>query len=420
MFRVGPNLPNGRPGPNPTCAPLFSNQVLSSMKRRLLPLLILLLGVGGFLLLKATRPAPPVVEARERVWRVESQVVTPAEHRPVLVLIGRVEAPDRVRAAAPVSGRLRELLVRDGQRVRAGDLLAQLDPKDLEPRRAQAIAEVEKEQLKASHDQQALSQERELLRLAEQALERANRIQEQKLGSASEVDQAREQLARARLAVTLREQAIAEHPARLSALQAKLAEAERDLERGEIRAPFAARIAKVEAAAGDQVQPSQTLLTLYPENGLYLRVKAPLGRSGELRAALAAGLRLPARGTFAGAPVHAELERLSGEADVRGLDALLRLEPGLDLPLGVLVQVLLELPPVAGTVALPFSALHGGARLFLVEDDRLRELPVERLGELDGAGGQVLVRAASLVAGRRVMTTHLPNAVDGLKVEEAR
>ena len=70
------------------------------------------------------------------------------------------------------------------------------------------------------------------------------------LGTATDVDQAREQLARARLAVTLREQAIAEHPARLAALEAKLAEAERDAARGEIGAPFAARIGMVEAGGG--------------------------------------------------------------------------------------------------------------------------------------------------------------------------
>jgi hypothetical protein len=67
-------------------------------RRRVLPLLILLLGVGGFLVLKATRHTPPPVEPRERL--------------------------------------------------------------------AQARSEVEKELLEASHDREALDQERELVRLA--------------------------------------------------------------------------------------------------------------------------------------------------------------------------------------------------------------------------------------------------------------
>ena len=390
-------------------------------RRRVLPLLILLLGVGGFLILKATRPRPPPVEPRERAWRVETLTVVPAEHRPVLSLFGRVEAPDRIRAAAPVAGRLMEVLVRDGDRVTAGQRLARLDPRDLEPRLAQAQAEVEKELLKASHDRDALEQERELVRLAEAAFSRADKVQSQKYGSESAVDEARQQLARARLAVTLREQSLAEHPARLAVLQAKLAEAQRDAARGDIVAPFDGRVGRVEAAAGDQLQTNQAILTLYPLDGRYLRAKVPGNYSAELRAALERGERLLARGQFAGRAVSAELERLAGEADARGVDALLRLAPEADVLAGAFLELFLERPPAADTVALPFAALHGGDRVFLVDDSRLHGVRIERVGEVAGAaGGQVLVRSPGLMPGGRVMVTHLPNAVDGLKVEEVR
>ena len=390
-------------------------------RRRVLPLLILLLGVGGFLVLKVTRPTPPPVEPRERVWRVQTLVVQPAEHRPLLSLFGRVEAPDRIRAAAPVAGRLLEVLVRDGDRVTAGQRLARLDPRDLEPRLAQARAEVEKELLKASHDREALDQERELVRLAESAFSRADRVQSQKFGSESAVDEARQLLARARLAVTLREQSLAEHPARLASLQAKLAEAERDAARADIVAPFDGRVGKVEAAAGDQLQTNQVILTLNPLDGRYLRAKVPGSYSAELRAALAAGERLDARGEYAGRPVSAALERLGGEADARGVDALLRLAPDADVPVGAFLELLLERPPAAGSIALPFAALHGGDRVYRVDDSRLHAVRIKRVGEVAGPDGrQVLVRAPELPGGARVMVTHLPHAVDGLRVEEVR
>jgi multidrug efflux pump subunit AcrA (membrane-fusion protein) len=391
------------------------------IRRRVLPLLILLVGVGGFLALKATRPKPPPVESRERVWRVETLPVVTGEHRPVLSLFGRVEAPDRLRAAAPVAGRVLEVLVRDGDRVSAGQRLARLDPRDLEPRLAQARAEVEKELLKAQHDREALEQERELVRLAESAFARADKVQSQKFGSESAVDEARQQLARARLAVTQREQSLAEHPARLASLQAKLAEAERDAARGDIVAPFDGRVGKVEAAAGDQLQPNQTILTLYPADGRYLRAKVPGNYSAELRAALERGERLVANGTYAGRAVSTELERLAGEADARGVDALLRLAPDADVPVGAFLELFLERPSATGTVALPFAALHGGDRVFVVSDGRLKGVQVERVGETPGPdGSEVLVRAADLVPGTRVMVTHLPHAVDGLRVEEVR
>ena len=389
------------------------------MLRRVLPVLILALGVAGFLALKATRPKPEPAQPRERVWRVETQLAIPGEHRPELALFGRVVAPDRVRASAPVSGRLLEVRVRDGERVAAGTLLARLDPQDLEPRVAQAQAELERERLKLRHDQEALEQERALLDLAEAALARADKVRAQNLGSASDVDQAREQRARARLAVTLREQSIAEHPARLAALAAALAAVQRDQIRGEIRAPIDARIGTVEAAAGDQLQPNQTILTLYPVDGLYLRAKVPGARSPELAASLAAGERLRAQVRFGGRTYGAELERLAGEADARGLDALLRLDPGAEIPLGAFVDLVLERPAARDTLALPFAALNGGERVFVLDDGRLRAYTVERVGEVSRpAGTEVLVRAPGLPPGSRVLITHLPNAVDGLKVEE--
>ncbi len=389
----------------------------------LIAILILGLGVGGFMLLKATRPKPPAVAQQERVWRVETRAVSPADHRPVLALFARVEAPDRIRAAAPVSGRLLEVLVRDGDRVDAGTLLARLDPQDLEPRLAQARAELDKERLRLVHDREALDQERALLALAETAVGRADKVQSKKLGTASDVDQAREQLARARLSATLREQSIAEHPARLAALEARLAEAQRDAARGAILAPFAARIGTVEAGAGDQLQPNQTILTLYPVDGLYLRAKVPGNRGEELRAALAAGERLTARANHAGQPLTATLERLAGEADARGVDALLKLDPGPggppNVPIGAFVDLLLERPAAPDTIALPFAALNGGDRVFAVSDGRLKGVPVERVGEVSqGGASEVLVRAPDLKPGARVMVTHLPNAVDGLKVED--
>jgi len=389
------------------------------MLRRVLPLLILAFAVGGFVWLKSTRPKSIPVMPQERAWRVQAQPVSAADHRPELALFGRVEAPDRVRLTAPVSGRLLELLVRDGERVQEGSLLARLDPRDLEPRLARVRAELEQESLRYAHDQEALKDERELLELARKSVERADKVQSRNLGTASDVDQAREQLARARLAVRLREQAIAEHPARLAALQASLAEAERDSSRAEMHAPFDARIGTVDAAAGEQLQPNQTILTLYPLDDLYLRAKVPGAHAAELRRALAAGERLEARVNFAGREFTAVLERISGEADARGVDALLHLDTDADMPLGAFVDLRLQRPSAADTIALPFAALHGGDRVFSVADGRLQAVPVERIGEVSVDGTtQVLVRAPDLAADARVLVTHLPNAVQGLKVEE--
>jgi RND family efflux transporter MFP subunit len=388
------------------------------IRRRLPAVAIIVLAVAGFLVLRATRPVPPPVEARERVWRVEAVSVAPASARPTLVLYGRIEAPDRVRAAAPVAGRVLEVRVRDGDRVAAGAVLARLDPRDLQPRVAQARGDVERERIRYRHDQESIEQERILLALAEAKLARFEKLKNARLGAESAFDQVREEVARVRLSLAQRRQALAEHPARLAQLQAKLAEAERDAQRGEITAPFAARIGKVEVAAGDQLQPGQAMFTLYSSDELFLRARVPAMYAEELRAALARGEQLSARAEFGAATLTARLERLGGEADARGVDALLRLEQTDNVPIGAFVNAVLERPAAEGVLALPYTALHGGDRVYAITEGRLVGTRVARVGELRaGDEVRVLVRADALAAGTQVMTTHLPNAIDGLAVE---
>ncbi len=371
------------------------------------------------MLLKGSRPAPPPVEARERVWRVAVEVATPAEYRPTLTLYGQVEAPDMVRAAAPVAGRVLDVRVRDGDRVTAGTVLARMDPRDLEPRLAQARADVERERIRLRHDRDALAQERTLLQLAEAKLARFQTLQSARLGTETAADQVREEVARVRLSISLREQAIAEHPARLAQSQARLAEVERDAERGEVVAPFDARIARVEVAAGDQVQPGQTLLSFYSADGIYLRAKLPTIYAAELRAALDAGETLVAQAEFGSRTLSARLERIGGEADARGVDLLLRLADGEGVPLGAFVNAILDRSAVAEVLSLPFSALHGGDRIYRIDPNgRLVGMRVIRVGEHRVEGEpRMLLRVPGLAAGERVMVTHLPNAIDGLAVE---
>lgn len=386
--------------------------------RHLLALMIVAAAVGGFMFLKATRPAPPPVEVRERIWRVATVAAAPTRIAPTLTLYGRVEAPDRVRMAAPVAGRVLEVGVRDGAVVEAGAVLLRMDPRDLEPRLAQARADVEREGIRAHHDRLALAQERSLLGLAETKFERFDKLRTARLGADSAADQASEELARVRLAVTLREQAIAEQPARLAQVQAKLDEARRDLERSVVSAPFGARVGAVEVAAGDQVQAGQTLLTLYSAEGLYVRAKLPAIHAAELREAIAAGVGLAAVADFGSVRLPLVLERISGEADARGVDVLMRIEGGEGVPLGAFVNAELERPVVAGVLALPFAALHGGDRIYRVLEGRLQGVRVERLGErrIDGEP-HLVVRASEIAEGDSIMVTHLPNAIDGLSVE---
>lgn len=409
------------------------------MLKRLLPLLILALGIAGFMALRLTRPEPPPAQPEERSWRVEAMAVAPAERVPVLPLFGELVAPERVRLVAPVAARVAERPVRDGQRVEAGELLVALDDADLLPPLHQAEAEVadleaqvENERIRHANDRTALAREREILASANRQLERNSSLAQRNLASQTDLDNARDAVARAQLSVTTRESAVAEHPSRLASLEARLARARaalasarRDAERGRVVAPFSGVVSEVQVAPGDQVAARAALLSLYPVEGLELRARVPSRFQNELAESLARGEALSAVAEEGGQRFL--LSRLAGDSDPSGTEAILTLEGEAGgLRPGALVAVLLRRPTVADALAVPFSALHGSDLLYRIdEDSRLERARVERLGETIGPDGErwLLVRAAGqgegLAEGDRVIATHLPNAMQGLRVEVA-
>lgn len=404
------------------------------MLRRLLPLLILALGVAAFLWLRATRPESPSVIPEERSWRVETLVAAPGRHAPVLPLYGEVTAPEMLTVTAPLAGRIAERPVREGQKVARGELLVALDEADVRPPLAQAEAEVadrraqiSSERVRHDSDLTTLDRERELLETARRQLERTRSLVGRNLASQSDLDAARNELARVRVTVAARERAIAEHPARLEGLEAGLARASavlaaarRDAERSRVEAPFDGIVTRIRVAPGDQVAARGELLSVYPEEGLELRARIPQRHQAELLDALAGNERLEATGEGG---ARFALVGLAGESDPAGTEAIFRLEAGgAGLRPGSLLAVSLARPPVPDSVAVPDSALYGNDALYLMDEEgRMRRLSVTRHGEVLRDDGErwALASGEALAEGDRVITTHLPNALQGLRVETA-
>src|SRR6267154_5814102 len=75
-----------------------------------------------------------------------------ADHSKGLVLIGTVDA-NQVIVSAQVAGRIQKLLVEEGTPVKAGDLIAVLDPSELQTQEAAAAATIASLQHKVSEMQ---------------------------------------------------------------------------------------------------------------------------------------------------------------------------------------------------------------------------------------------------------------------------
>jgi multidrug efflux pump subunit AcrA (membrane-fusion protein) len=408
----------------------------SRLLRFLLPLLILALGIIGFLILRATAPESPPMAVGERVWRVNTETVSPATLSPTLTLYGHVTTPRTANLRAAVEADVLETPAEEGRGVTAGDVLVRLDAREIRLLMAQREADVadiraqiSAERLRNARDREALGHDEALLELARRAVARAEDLLARNLGSHSSLDDARRAYEQQALAVNTRRLALEDFGARLEQLEARARRAESlledvrlDLERTQVRAPFDGRIARLAVAPGERVRVGDALVTLYDAAALEVRARIPALYLPVVRNALEADERLAARGEIDAREVRLELTRLAGEAPATGagVEGLFRIvEGGEHAALGRFMTVHLELPAQDNVVALPFEALYGTDRIYRVEEGRMRVIRVQRRGEwIETLGRErVLVFSPEIRDGDRLVTTRLPNALDGLRVE---
>ena len=405
----------------------------SSILKFIFSVLVLALGIALFIYLRESRPERPQPKLKEKVWNVAVIEALPQELSPHLILYGETESPALLRAAAPGAGVVAAIEVRKGDRVRTGQQLLSLDPRDFELAVQQAEADLldlqaqlNDLQLRHESNQALLAEEQRLLDLAQAELARNQRLRKQNLGSESALDAARNALGRQELSLISRQSEIqryeasrAQLQARLQRSRAKLAEAQLALQRSRIVAPFDGMVAAVAVAAGDRVQTATELLSLYPVDQLEVRARIPVRYQGEIQAALASGEILHAEAQMAGHRVQLVLDRLAGEAGPGGIDGLFRVASGNEfLRLGNLLKLQLQRPPQHDLVPIPFQAIYGNNRIYLLKEGRMQGLSVENVGQYLPPDGppRLLIRSAEIASGDSIIITHLPQAVSGLKV----
>ncbi|OYX87854.1 MAG: efflux transporter periplasmic adaptor subunit, partial [Xanthobacter sp. 35-67-6] len=207
-----------------------------SLRARLLGAAIAVSSVGGAYVIAqpllvsraaasdAAAKAPPAMPVSVAV--VESREVTPFDE-----FSGRLEAVERVEVRARVAGQIQTVHFREGELVKAGDLLVTIDP-------APYAAEVDR--LKA---QLAAAQAR--VALTKNDLERGQRLFETKISVSQRV-------------LDERENASSEADANYAAAQAALKAAQLNLDYTQVRAPVSGRVGKLEITTGNLVASGAT------------------------------------------------------------------------------------------------------------------------------------------------------------------
>ncbi len=416
--------------------------ILSTIKARsrsiLIPVIIVVVAIAIFVFLKSSKTEQPPVQIKEKVWMVETMPALFESLSPVQTLYGKVESFSMVDAAAPISGVIEKVWVKEGQSVKQGDALVNMNLSDLEiPLHqakadvADATAQVRLQKLAFKANQQRLVYEKKVLELKRVKVKRTQQLIAKDLASLTDLDTVKEALVKqeyvvvgAQLAVEENQLKATQNEARLAKAKAALALATLNKQRGQLVAPYDARIAKVSVSEGSRVNAGVSMVSFYGVSSLVLRAKLPIMVQPEIQKALDSNITLQAfytqrNGSLGQQSIPVTLTRLAGESTTSGIDAFFRLPPALNNARpGDLMEVSLQGVPIDRVVAIPYSALYGQDQVYIIEDGRLLSEQVKVVGDVLRDDKLWALILPEFAANTKINITHLPNAVSGLKVSE--
>ena len=400
------------------------------------PVIAILVTALLLVIFKFSQPEPPVKEKQEKTWTVQTYQLIDGAKIPQLELYGQVESPHTATLTTIINADVVSLEVKEGQVVSKDQLMIKLDEIDAKltlDQRASDVAEleasIESENNRHNNDLSALKLEKSLVSLARKKLAREEKTSKSNLTSQSSFDTQKQALQNQELALKARELNVKNHPARLAQLEAKLAQkrallqqAERDLHRANVLAPFDGIVLSTSVSPGERVRPGEELLKLYSTDNVELRAQLPQKYVDTVKQALARQEALSAEVKTAHEDIDVVLHRVSGAMANSGIgvDALFEIssDDANLFVMGEVHEVILNLPAIADIYSIPVSSIYGTNRIYRVENGRLAAINVEKLGvQIKGDNQFILVRSDKLAPGDEIITTQLPHAMSGLKVD---
>lgn len=285
-------------------------------------------------------------------------------------VVGTVRAKLRSVIEAKVSGKIERLLVVPGQQVKAGELLAVVDSREVQARYDQAVA---------------------LKQQAEADLKRLTSLLEQKVLSQAEFDNAQ---ARARVTI------------------ASVTEAETMLSYTKVTAPFAGVITRKHADVGDLATPGKPLLDMEDSTALRLEADVPEAVVGKLTL----GDKLPVDISVLENELQGVVSEIAPAADPNSRTFLVKLDLSnvAGLRAGQFGRVSM---PVGKTSALrvPVSAViqRGQMEIVFVVNDGKAQLRLVKTGKRIDNEAELV---SGVSAGEKIVADNVAGLIDGQPV----
>ncbi|MBM3902873.1 MAG: efflux RND transporter periplasmic adaptor subunit [Verrucomicrobia bacterium] len=384
----------GISGESPT-VPIVRSAPVS--RPRTQPLLSLLLVVSSLVAGTGCRPDATRTGAVLEPLKVKVSPVEARSWEKTLTVLGSLEAVDRSMLSTKNAGRLRSLQVEVGDRVVAGQTLAQIEPRDFELRLQQAQAQLAQARARVGLsvdgtkdvvDESAVPLVKEAqarLEESEAELERVRSLHEQRISSQAELEraEAQHQVMLNRHGDSLQE--ARERRSLLAQRRAELDIAQQQLTDTAVRAPFDGVVQSRIANVGEFLPAGSPVLSVVRMDPLRLLLDVPERASAEV--SVGQEVRVSVEG---GAQSHpARVARMSPALDSR--TRLLRVEgelanPG-NLRPGSFIRAEIVLATGVRGLAVPSDALvafAGTEKAFLVQTNQAVERRVTTGRRRDG------------------------------------
>ena len=355
----------------------------------------------------------PLAPVRVTVTSIQEGKLSPA-----IFGIGTVEARRNWMIGPTVAGRVLSVRVDVGDVVKAGQLLAEMDPVDLDQRLAALDAA-----LARATSIQAAAQAQVADATARRELAAINAKRNQDLAAQNFISPGA-------LESRLQEKASAD--AALQAAQANLSGSAQDItrqkadraalqqQRGNVRllAPADGVVTSRDAEAGSTVVAGQPVLRLIDPASLWVRMRVDQGRSAGLTPGLKASIILRSQPRT---PLQGQVARVELLADAVTEERIAQIAftapPGFTASVGELAEIELQLPQAPATLLLPnagIQRLQGQTGVWRLTDGKPAFTPV-RLGA-SGLDGRVQI-LEGLKAGDEVVVYSQKALTEGARVQ---
>ncbi|MEF2231415.1 MAG: efflux RND transporter periplasmic adaptor subunit [Pseudodesulfovibrio sp.] len=273
----------------------------------------ILLSLAAALLLAACSSGPAPVAGKPahapRTTVTAQRALLPR----VFDAVGTVKARTDSRVEAQVTGRVLEVLVRPGDKVKAGDELIRLDDRATQAQlgRSRQAQESARSQIGQARD--ALASAQAGFDKAESTYRRMKQLFDQKVVTAEEVEKAEAAHLQARAALSQAREAVVEAQSRTQEAAKVVQEAEIGLDYTTIRAQEDGEVAQRLAEPGDLAFPGKALLSL--QTGASLRLEAMVRESVIGRVRIGDSLPVVISALEGGAPITGAVDEIEPLAD---------------------------------------------------------------------------------------------------------